>query len=496
MTALMLDDQHRSLVRAVTGRGETALSAFRFWRQATVLDEIDHATFRVMPLIVDAARHHGIDDPDLGRMKGIARYVWTSNVLRLRELFAALRVLQAAGIRPMMLKGAALMARFPDLSSKRPIADYDILLPAGTLGRAGRALQEAGFSLFDALWEDLDEALPNSSRSGSPISIHGKGHEVDLHWRPVWSIQDDALTDRAFAAAQEVLLQGEPVLVPSVAHQLFFAIARCEPSDQNECVTRLMEGYFLLSNATEVDWDEVMTLIAHYGLEAAAHDYLSALGADAGVSVPATILGRIGCGLTSAKRRDWRIRAVPASRRSPMQTWFLNRQDAHHKRSTTQFAGALPSALMQACFSPALLPVIWRLASPRFHGPSTGKPRFLYGFSFPELAARWTDGHWAFMTLPLTEEQRRGAPVNLNAMVYDPNRRGLRIFAFAGDGICRARVMADGVVATDFRAVPLPQLGGDALLMLWLPDARSPQDNGVLIDPRVLGLFVYRDWWR
>jgi hypothetical protein len=489
----MLDDQHRSLLQAVTGRGEAALAAFRLWRDATVLDDIDYATFRVMPLVVDAARHHGIDDPDLGRMKGIARYVWTSNVMRLRELFMALRVLQDAGIRPMMLKGAALLARFPDLSSKRPTADYDILLPAGTLSRAWDALREQGFTQLGASWDNFEQALPHS---GAPITKHGKGHEVDLHWRPVSSIRDNALTHRTFASAEEAMLQGEPVLIPSIAHQLFFAMARCEKSDQSECFTRLMEGYFLLSKAADVNWDEVAALVARYGLEAPAHDYLDALAIDAAVSIPAAILGRIERGLTFAKRREWTIRTVPESRRSPTQTWFLNRQDVRHTRSTAQHPDAAASALMKKCLWPALLPAIWRLARRRFHGPSTGKPRFLYGFSFPELTARWTDGHWAFMTLPLTDAQRGGETIRLNATVYHPNRRGIRMYAFAGDDLCKIGVLADGAIATGFRAVPQPQLGGDALLMLWLPDARSPQENGVQADARVLGLYINRDWWR
>jgi hypothetical protein len=493
LTTSMLDDQHRSLLRAVTGRGDAALAAFRLWREATVLDDIDYATFRVMPLVVEAARHHGIDDPDLGRMKGIARYVWTSNLMRLRELFTALRVLQGTGIQPVLLKGAALLTRFPDLSSKRPTADYDVLLPAGTLARAWDVLKEQGFTQLGASWDNFDHALPHS---GAPITVHGKGHEVDLHWRPVSSIRDEALTHRTFALAENAVLQGEPVLIPSVAHQLFFAMARCERSDQSECFTRLMEGYFLLSKATDADWDEVAALVARYGLEAPAYDYLNALATDAGVSVPAATLSRIKRGLTVAKRREWTIRAVPESRRNPLQRWFLNRQDTRHTRTTDQYPGAAASALMQACVWPALLPAIWRLARRRFHGPSTGKPRFLYGFSFPELTARWTDGHWAFMTLPLTDAQRVGETIRLNATVYHPNRRGLRMYAFAGDDLCRIGVLADGAIATDFRAVPQPQLGGDALLMLWLPDARSPQENGVQADARVLGLYIDRDWWR
>lgn len=489
----MLDDQHRNLLRAVTGRGETALAAFRSWREATILDDIDYATYRVMPLVVETAQRYGIDDPDLGRMKGVARYVWTANIMRLRELFTALGVLQAAGIRPMMLKGAALMARFPAISAKRPNADYDILLPAGTLKRAWEALKDKGFSQLSASWDDFEAALPHS---GAAITIHGKGHEIDLHWRPVWNITDDTLTDRAFASASEALLQGEPVLVPSVAHQLFFAMARCEPSDQSECFTRLMEGYFLLSKATDVDWDEFATLVARYGLEAPAHNFLNALAAEAGVSVPAGILSRIQRGMTFAKRREWTIRAVPQSRRDPLQTWFLNRQDVRHTRSAAQHPGATASALMQACFRPSMLPAIWRLALRRFHGPSTGKPRFLYGFSFPELTARWTDGHWAFMTLPLTDAQRGGETIRLNATVYYWNRPGLRMYAFAGDDLRTMGVLADGAVATDFRAVPQPQLGGDALLMLWLPDARSPREDGLPADTRVLGLYIDRDWWK
>src|SRR5262249_40235381 len=142
----LLDEAHRVVLSAATGREEDAIAAYKAWRAATPLDDIDHSTYRIMPLLIDLVRRSGIDDPDIARMKGVARHIWTSNLLRLRLLFVALDTLEAAGIRPMLLKGAALLARHPAIAGKRTFADFDILVPPNTIVEATRALRTAGFS--------------------------------------------------------------------------------------------------------------------------------------------------------------------------------------------------------------------------------------------------------------------------------------------------------------------------------------------------------------
>lgn len=495
----LLDEGHRAVLSAATGREEDALASYRAWRAATPLDDIDHSVYRVMPLLIDLVRRSGIEDPDIARMKGVVRHIWTSNVLRLRLLFAALDPLEAVGIRPMLLKGAALLARHPAIARKRTFADFDILVPPNTIGEAARALRAAGFSLSSFEWSDFEEELPTSHTAGVPLSMQGQSGELDLHWRPVSNIHDPTLLEHFFAAAEEAELQGRRVLVPSMPHHLFTSIARCEPWDKAESFNRLMEGYFLLSQCEgPCDWTEVMALLEGYGLEAAAHDYLGALITNSTIAVPRFVVARLNECLSQPKLKEWRLRAVPPWRRKPLQSWFLERADVWHERA----GPAMPplsrkeAALMQICRAPETVHKIWGLARDRFHGASIGKPRFLRGFSFPEAAGRWTNEHWAFLAIPLNESQGSGEPVRLNASVYRGDRPKTRVIATAGAGACEDVISNGWTANLAFAAVPQPQLGGDALVVLWLPDAISPFDAGTSQDRRMLGVFVERTWQR
>ena len=103
----LLDEAASLVLRAVSLRGPDAVDAFRRWRTLVKLDDAGRAASRVLPLLVELVQREGIDDPDLQRMQGVGRHIWTQNTLNVRLLLAALDALDAAGIRPMLLKGIA-----------------------------------------------------------------------------------------------------------------------------------------------------------------------------------------------------------------------------------------------------------------------------------------------------------------------------------------------------------------------------------------------------
>lgn len=493
----LLDEVHRAVLRAATGPEEDAAVSYKTWRAAVPLDNIDHSIYRIMPLLIDLVRRSGIDDPDIARMQGVARHIWTSNVLRLRLLFAALDPLEAAGIRPMLLKGAALLARNPAVARKRTFADFDILVPPNTIGEASRVLRTAGFSLSSFQWSDFEEDLPTSHTAGVPLSIKGQIGELDLHWRPASNIYDPRLLERFFEAAEEAELQGRPVLIPTMPHHLFTSIARCEPWDQVESFNRLIEGYFLLSQSeAPFDWTEATALFERYGCELPALDYLGTLIEHSAVSVPRSVIAHLEKRVTQAKIKEWNLRAMPPWRRTPLQSWFIERADFLHERAakTMPPISRKEAALMQICRGPETVEKIWALARERFSGASTGKPRFLRGFSYPEAIGRWTNERFAFVAIPLSDSQRSGTPVRLNAAVYRGNRATTRVVAGAGAGACEDIISTGWASNLVFVAVPQTQLGGDALVVLWLPDAISPFDAGQSQDRRLLGLFLEQRW--
>src|SRR5688572_22645366 len=122
----LLDERSTLLLRAISLTGPEAVDAFRRWRALTILTDADFHAYRIVPLLVDLVRREGLSDPELDRMRGVGRYIWTKNAVHQRVVLAALDALASHRIQPMLLKGAALFARSPTIMAKRISSDADI----------------------------------------------------------------------------------------------------------------------------------------------------------------------------------------------------------------------------------------------------------------------------------------------------------------------------------------------------------------------------------
>jgi hypothetical protein len=495
----LLSEADQLIFRAATGSGKRALDAFHTWRAGLVMDELSPTALSAMPLLLDLLKQHRIDDPLLGRMRGMGRHIWVSNRLQLTQLFAALDAIAATGHSPVLLKGAALYARDPNSATKRRSNDYDILIEPACISAAAAALTTAGFSPKYQLWADFDAGLLQSATAGVAICKPGLHGEIDLHLRPLPNIFDVSLTQRIVSAAEQATLQGRRVLIPTPAHHLFLAMARCEPWDSTESFLRLLEGRFLVAcSGGSIDWLELLYLVDYYGLQPIALSYLSTIEHECELPVPPEVLKRLEGSLTESNRTEWALRRIPPAKLGPLQNRTLIQQDVRYHRaragtSPPEYFETLLSYPLRVTAARPLLSVKWQLTRQRFHGEATGSPRFLDGFSYPEIEGRWTNARYAVVALPLTEAQKRGAQVRLRTQLFCPRGQRASVIATAGDGTIKQRSYGQPLDLV-FRCKSLPSLGGDALLLLWLPDAISPSDAGESADERVLGLYLYRDW--
>jgi hypothetical protein len=446
---------------------------------------------RVIPLLLALIKREGLDDPDFRRMKGIERHIWASNTLRLRQLFRALAAIRRAGAPFALFKGAALLARAPEMAALRASGDYDVLVDPAHMAAVRRELEAAGFTMNSFAFEDVEDELQASGTAGAPITLAGSADEIDLHWRALPKLRNPDLTSRILGSAEEGVLQQQKVPIPTLAHQLFVCLARCEPWDKDECLTRVLEAYFLLRKFGEaVDWGELGRLIARYRLEATASAFFEEIRA-LGISVPAEAGKRPAAFLS---RMEWSIRGIPPADRANLQWWILNHADvAAGRRDPSDWSPTLYEALLATGNRGRWrLRALWRSVSKRTSRQSDGRIKFLHGFSFPEKWGRWTDGRFAFMVVPLNSEQKNGAPVEIRGHVLNSGRR-TRIFMTGGAETRRLKMMPGQIDLTlSVRLRPLEALGGDGLLALWLPDAVSPLSLGINQDYRALSIGIYR----
>lgn len=488
----LLGEPERLLLKAVTGSGQPAVDAFRRWRATVPFDAIGHAAFRVMPLLLALVKREGLEDPDLQRMKGIERFAWAANTLRLKQLFMALDAIRRAGAPFVLLKGAALLARMPEFAALRATGDYDVLVDLSHMGAARRELEAVGFTMN--AFNDLANGLHSNSTGGLSTTLVGSSSEIDIHWRALPDLRNPDLTKRILRFAERGSIHQNEVPIPSLAHQLFMSLARCEPWDKDECLTRILEAYFLLSKGSSaVDWDELQGLIVQYRLEARAAAFFEELAKITSIAIPAKVSRQLRP-WSFLLRKEWAMRRIDPSDRTDLQRWFLQYVDQKYARKTANdWALTLREVLLaRKNRNGENLEAIWQSISQRTSIESDGRRKFLHGISHPEKWGCWTDGHWAVAIVPLNDEQKNGAPVEIHGHVLNSGRV-TRIFMTGGIASEKLEIPPGQTEATlSLPLQSLEMLGGDGLLVLWLPDAVSPKALGTSDDRRKLSFAFLR----
>lgn len=134
------------------------------------------------------------------------------------QLANVLRRLKSAGLKPLLLKGAAL-ARFTyEDPALRPFSDVDVLVRLNEIEAIHRVLLTSGYALAGDEPSPADRTWRQGRGYYDP---DGRRLVIDVHWRysgyPLLMQMD---YPGVFQRALEVLIEGEPVLLPSPADML------------------------------------------------------------------------------------------------------------------------------------------------------------------------------------------------------------------------------------------------------------------------------------
>ena len=128
------------------------MAAFDRWRAArgfAEYDEIDFESSRILPAVYSNLAGLGINHPWLSRMRGLHRYHLLRNANRQRELAGVIKQLNERGIKPVVLKGQALLldGYFDNLGA-RTMLDSDLMV-APQSKQAAESILAAGRWRFD-----------------------------------------------------------------------------------------------------------------------------------------------------------------------------------------------------------------------------------------------------------------------------------------------------------------------------------------------------------
>jgi hypothetical protein len=504
----LLDDRYTMLLRAAVGKDSTAADAYRSWRASEKFDETDDAVYRIMPLLLATAERAGLEDQDSGRMRGVVKHIWLSNMLRLRDLADAKAALDAAGIDALLIKGGALFARNNQFAAMRAAGDYDLQVRRSAASRAIQALKQASFHCPDMRLELFSE--PDFDRNIHAVAMTKTeaNAALDLHWRPLPTLYHEGFVEELFAHAETAELFGQKVLIPGLADHLFIAAVRPEPWDTKEIFLRAMEmAHLLRSCGGQLDWVRFEAVVARYGMGWIAAPLLGLVRDETGAPMPAGLVERIWRNAMPGKALELSFRRLPPEQRGPWQKFFLSfletlRSQLQHPFSWWRLL-IHPSLIFRAfAASESELPVfkstaikrIWARRAINNIPVGDRGISFVQGFSFPEQGGRWTDAEFAVIEVAAAAPENATIKTELSIVPFLPPGAGafkFEIYTGAGEPQRYELTSRDQMpFRLEVEAVVAGTTARKIVIVLRMPNLISPNEIGHSTDPRLLGLFI------
>jgi Uncharacterised nucleotidyltransferase len=227
------------------------------------IERLNRNAHWVLPQLYRNLLSLGVESPSMGRLKGVYRHAWYSNQRLLHDAAPVLGALRDAGLEPMVLNGAALVALYARDLGVRPIDTVEIVVPRDQTPRAAAILAASGLG-----------------------SIGPRG----------WAVLAPGTDPEVRAQATIAVLAGVPTLVPCATDQLLRACTGgrwLSPGTTTWIVDALL---VLRAEDHRIDWDRLVRRARAGRVRLAAADALRFLEREFTIGLPE--------GVTEELRRD------------------------------------------------------------------------------------------------------------------------------------------------------------------------------------------------
>ena len=288
-------DDQELLLEAAIGSPDVARAAWSEWQEQNELDDVDFGAQRLLPLVYRHLVELGVDDPDLGRLKGLYRRSWYRNQIVFRWAGEMLETLRAAGLETMLLKGAALSTLYYRDPGVRPMDDVDILVRSEQAEAALDVLEEAGWAPVTQVPREVFLTVRHAEQLSRP-----DGAGVDLHWNVLWQPGRD---DDFWESAVEMTIGGEPTRALCPSDQLLHACVHGAAWNPLPPIRWVADALTVLDGASDViDWERLVAQARARRATVALSGELAYLSERFGAAVPASVVEELS--LTRARLHE------------------------------------------------------------------------------------------------------------------------------------------------------------------------------------------------
>jgi Uncharacterised nucleotidyltransferase len=243
------------LLKASLLKGENALEAWEQWKAAVNIDQLDASSYRLLPLLYRNLSIHRVNDPLMATFKGVYRLTWCKNQLLFHKISDVVQAFHDAGIRTMLLKGAALALNYYSDYGLRPMNDFDLLVPTSDAANAIKILKQLG---WESAFDQPDKYL--NLLHGTPFKHQASNQNIDLHWHIFAECRQDNDDDDFWRGSLPSNINGVTTQVLNPTHQLLHILVHGWRGDILGLIRWLADATIILNSCPDaIDWEELLS---------------------------------------------------------------------------------------------------------------------------------------------------------------------------------------------------------------------------------------------
>ena len=214
--------------------------------------------------------------------------------LRARELRAVVEALHERGVRPVLMKGAALAYTHYRRPELRPRSDVDLMIPDGARDRVAQCLTSVGYRRPPEIDGDVAIGQFHFAREDA----HGCEHALDVHWRVsnVRAFADVITYEELARDAVAVPPLGRHAMAASAVHALLIAcVHRIAHHSDTPNLLWLYDVHLIAKALTPEDREAFVALASARRMRAVCARTLT-LAQDAFGGIDSDVLGALSSG--------------------------------------------------------------------------------------------------------------------------------------------------------------------------------------------------------
>ena len=279
------------LIRAAILGGNEAIDAWQEWTSIVAINEIDDDSRSLLPLLYKNLRNQKINDPSINIYKREYRATWFRTQTLYRNAALPLQSFNNAGIRTMIIKGAALTTLYYKDLGLRPMDDVDVLVHPDDalasfdlLGKLGWRPSLKARKSFDSKYLSFSHSLGFENDSG---------FSLDINWHLIKLCCAMDADDSFWKGAFPIKFQDMPVFVLNPTDQLmhvcFHGMTHI-PMSPKWIPDAIM---IINSSGSEIDWDRLLAQVQERHIVLPLNDTLAYLHNRLNASIPERVLRKL-----------------------------------------------------------------------------------------------------------------------------------------------------------------------------------------------------------